>query len=145
MRASIVLICCLIVGCAATNYRFLGSDQPEYAAYACPKKSKQCLFDYDNNQGEILDGFYSLESLAGGGYRINGAARVDISETSKEYQKIKKLHLTFIFFQGDLVVHEEIVKLRGELGKFIEFSQPFEINVEFESSAWVWFSWRLSG
>jgi hypothetical protein len=145
MRILVSLLCCFVVGCTTTPKQFQGTLQPEYAKYACPKENKQCFFNYDDNQGQKVDGFYKVEKLADAGYVLIGSARVDISETSKEYQKIKKLHLTFIFFQDDLVVHEEVVKLRGDLGKFIEFSQTIETSTDFESSKWASFKWLLSG
>ena len=101
--------------------------------------------NYDDGQGKTMVGFYSLDRKDGGGYLFRGSVKVDISATSQEYLTVRKLHLTFIFFNGDLVVHEETVKLKGELEKYLDFSLPLEVSANIDSLRSVSFSWILTG
>ena len=144
MRSLIFLVCIFFAGCAPT-YLYLGSKQAELAKIACPIDTKHCSFNYDDKQGKTLNGFFYLDREDGGGYIFKGSAKVDISSHSKEYQKVQRLELTFIFFNGDLVIHEETLVLKGELEKYIKFSLPVESSTDIESSKWVSFRWRLSG
>ncbi len=51
--------------------------------------------------------------------------------------------MLFIFFKGDLVVHEERVTIRGETNKYIEFSESIKSDTDFESSRWIQFGYRV--
>ncbi len=144
MKLKIFILCIFFAGCAS-KYLYQGSNQAEMAKNACSIDTEKCFINYDDGQGKTMVGFYSLDRKAGGGYLFRGSVKVDISATSKEYRSVKKLHITFIFFNGDLVVHEEVVKLKGAIEKYLDFSLPLEVSANIDSLGSVSFSWILSG
>jgi len=81
-----------------------------------------------------LTGSYRVQNAEGGSYTISGSAKLDLSEKSVAFAKVSRLKMLFIFFEGDLVVHEETVTIRGETDKYIEFSKSIKSETEFDSS-----------
>jgi len=132
----------LIVSCASTKY--LGTNQPRLAVSACGIGVTQCfIFDsaLDSNGSETsIEGKYFLDRVDAGTYAFHGSVKLEIDDgvlTNIEY-----LNLIFIFFKDDFVVHEEKIRLSGDVGEYHEFSQIIKSDVVFESSKWAWYNWR---
>jgi hypothetical protein len=89
-------------------------------------------------------GTYYLDKMADGSYHMRGSVKVDVSESSPVFQSVSRLNLTFFFFQGDVVIHEETVRLKGEANEYIKFSQKFDPGKELESTAFAWYNFRVS-
>jgi hypothetical protein len=142
MRSLILLLCCFFTGC--TTYKYLGTEQPQIAIRACAIQEEFCTFSYYSG-GVKLNGSHRLQNIGHGVYTLSGSAKLDLSEKSALWARISRLQLTFIFFKGDLVVHEEKVTLSGETNKYIKFSKSIELDTNFESSIWINYSYRVTG
>lgn len=133
----------LLVQSCSTN-KYLGTKQPNLAANACSIETKQCFMLVErldsNGAKTTLRGSYFLGSVEGGTYLFRGSAKLD--HEMREMSKIKYLDLTFVFFKGDIVVHEEKIRLRGSIGEYLEFSKLIKSGVTFDSSKWAWYNWR---
>jgi hypothetical protein len=139
-----ISILLLIVSCASTKY--LGTMQPGLAADACGFYTKQCNFSRSGLTSDgtktSIDGYYYLDNKGGGTYTFSGAVKVEIDHPV--ITNISYLNLTFLFFRGEWVVHEEKIKLYGDMGEYLEFSQTIKSDVIFSSSKWASFNWRAS-
>jgi hypothetical protein len=144
MRSLVLLLCCFIGGC--TTYKYLGSKQTSLAADACAIGEKQCFMSASSQslQGRrtTVNGSYFLDNVGGGTYTFSGSVKLEYDDPT--IKNIKSLDLTFIFFKGDLVVHEEKVRLKGTMGKYLKFSQLIKSDVVFESSKWAWYQWSAN-
>jgi hypothetical protein len=130
------------VSCAPSQ-KFLGTKQPGFKNYSCPIESEFCTFGASKYDWKI-NGTYYLDKMADGSYHLRGSVKVDAAETSAVFESVSRLDLTFIFFQGEVVIHEELVRLKGEANEYIKFSQMIEPGKEFESSAFAWYNFRVS-
>ena len=50
------------------------------------------------------------------------------------YESIRYMHITFVFFKNNLVVHEEKITVKGALEKELPFVLVFDTNEELDSS-----------
>lgn len=136
----------LIVSCASTGY--LGTEQPRLAADACGINTKTCFISDTglsmDGTDTSINGYYSLDNTGGGTYAFSGSVKIEIDDLI--ITNIEFLRLSFIFFKGDLVVHDEIIQLTGrdKMGKNLEFSQIIKSDVDFDSSTWVRYNWSAS-
>ena len=132
----------LISACSSTRY--LGTKQPSLASSACSIETEQCFFSasgltlqgYDSR----LDGSWFLDAPGNGNYYLNGSAKLSFDKKASRTEMF--LDLTFVFFKGDLVVHEEKIRVRGGFNKYHKFSRIIKSEVPFDSSKWVWYEWR---
>jgi hypothetical protein len=91
-----------------------------------------------------MTGTYFLDKFDYGNYNLHGSVKIDVTEVSPVFESVSRLNITFIFLQGDLVIHEEVVRLKGEANEYIEFSKIIESDKEFESSAFARFNFRVT-
>ena len=75
--------------------------------------------------------------MGSGAYRLHGSVKMDVAEVSAVFQSISKLDLTFVFLQGDLVVLEEKIRIKGAVNEYLRFSRSFDTEKQFESTAWA--------
>jgi len=89
-------------------------------------------------------GYYSIDNTGDGTYTLSGSVKLSIDDSV--VTNIQFLNLVFIFFKGDLVVHEEKIHITGrdKVDKNLEFSKIMKSDVVIESSYWVDFSWRAT-
>lgn len=138
---ALLLFSFLVISCATS--KFLGSKQPVISRTACPLTAEFCPFSSSKNNWQI-DGTYYLDDLGSGTYRLYGSVKLDVKKVSAVYQSVSRLDLTFIFFDGDTVVLEEKVRLRGGINEYIRFSHEFTTDNLFESSAWAYWNAQIT-
>ena len=137
-----IILSILVVSCSGTH-KFLGTKQPGLKNNSCPIESEFCTFSASKNDWKII-GTYYLDKLADGNYHLRGSVKVDVIESSPVFQSVSRLNLTFFFFQGDMVIHEEVVRLSGEANEYIAFSQMFDPEKELESSLFAWYNFQVT-
>jgi hypothetical protein len=142
-RAALFLILSLFLVSCAPSHKFLGTKQPGFKNNSCPIESEFCTLSVSKNDWKII-GTYYLDKMADGNYNFRGSIKVDVEEASPVFQSVSRISLTFIFFQNETVIHEEIVDLKGEANEYIKFSQIIESGKELESSAFAWYNFRVS-
>lgn len=140
----VVMLACLTACGSASKY--LGTNQPGYAKNACKISETKCpLFHTGLDQGGntyVISGSYSIDSLGDGNYVLSGS--VTLSHGHPFIRNIKSLDLIIIALQGDLVIHEEKVRVRGEVDEALEFSKGFATETAFDSSAWAGLGWSAN-
>lgn len=122
----------LLAACAPPS-RFLDTNQPLYARNACSIESDFCTIGLSRNDWKII-GTYYLDKTGENTYLLHGKVKLDVSKASPILQSVPRLQLGFIFFQDDLVVHEQRVRLQGKANEYINFEKPFETDRNIESS-----------
>ena len=138
-----ILMASLVMSCGAPK-KFLGSEQPVYSLYACKHNTMPCTVSWEKDDW-TLNGNYALSRTSNGHLTLKGKMNLDVSKVSPALQKIDKLWLTFVLFQGDLIVYEERISLKGKSNSNIEFTRILETDVEFDASSFLSTSWRVKG
>ena len=132
-RGFFLLIFSLLLVSCAPPPKFLGSNQPLYAINACPINDEFCTIQISKDEWKII-GTYYLDKTSRSNYLLHGSIKLDVSKVSPILQSVSRLQLVFIFFQDDLVVHEEQLRLKGKANEYIKFSQSFETESDIDSS-----------
>lgn len=123
------LIVGLISSCSST---LVGKNMHEYARYACPIDSKSCALRQTYNEWKI-NGTYNVEKIDSNKYRISGTLMMDTTESLAAYV-YSRVTITFVFTQGDQVVEQVNVIVRGKVNQFEEFSKFMKSEKFFDSS-----------
>ena len=143
-KTLILLFTLLTISCS--NQQYVGTELPRIASGACSIEVAQCsryfedTGDYGRNY--TLYTLYSLEKTGSGTYRFSGSTKIEHEHPA--IGQIEYLDLYFFFFNGDTVVREEKIRVRGSADKRHEFSRSITSNTEIESSLLVNYGWRLS-
>ena len=136
----------LLLNASCASKSHLGTRQSDLAPNACSITSDLCYFSSSglSSQGRNweLHGFYSLQGSADGVYTLNGKVKFEYDYPT--ITRLEFLDLAFVFFEDDVVVHEEKIRVNGPKGIYLEFSRAIKSDPGFESSDWVWFDWRAS-
>jgi len=140
----LIAVLLLVTSCAST--KFLGTRQAGLAADACALETKQCFMSNNSLTTDgtrtWINGSYSVEDQGDGSYAFSGSVKLEVNNPI--IKNIKFLDLTFAFFNNDLVIHEEKIRLKGSTGKYLEFSRVIKPSGAFQSSSWAWYSWRAN-
>lgn len=139
-----VAVLLLVASCASS--KFLGTRQPGLAADACALASKQCFMSNSSLTTDgtrtTINGSYSLADQGGGSYVFSGSVKLEVNNPI--IKNIRFLDITVVFFNNDLVIHEEKIRLKGSTGRYLEFSRVIQPSGSFESSQWAWYSWAAN-
>ncbi len=146
LKSKLLLLSILLLAVSCGGQKFLGTKQTRLAAEACPIEQSNCsrTFQGLDSNGNLysLNTRYSLTRAENGAYLLDGSAR--LRHEHPVMVNIQYMDLYFVFFEGDTVVHEEKIRIRGGLDEYHEFSRSIRSDASFDSSYWVNFAWRVT-
>lgn len=114
--------------CAPPGVYLFGRSVPELARFACSIDAENCEYPFAELQGKVV-----VERLDADRYSLGGKILFDLAEMPPSFTAAREVVLHFVFFDGDVVVHEEMITVKSEPGKSSHFDQEFKLEDGFDS------------